>query len=70
MITAAYTGLRWGELAGLQWIRTHLDSNPCIVLDPEFGALHEVGGQKLELGPPKTPASARDFHLPPFPFAS
>jgi integrase len=65
-ITAAYTGMRWGELAGLQWIRTHLDDTPRIEVDPGFGALHEVRGHKLELGPPKTPASARKVHLPPF----
>ncbi|MCX2951361.1 hypothetical protein ORI60_23765, partial [Lentzea sp. NEAU-D7] len=58
-----YTGLRWGELTGLQWIRTHLDSNPRITVDPEFGALHEIGGRKPTLGPPKTPSSARDVHL-------
>lgn len=65
-ITAAYTGMRWGELAGLQWSRTHLGENPRIVVDPEVGALHEVRGHKLKLGPPKTPASARTVHLPPF----
>jgi integrase len=64
-ITAAYTGLRWGELAGLQWIRTYLDDDPRIEIDPKFGALHEVRG-RLELGPPKTPASVRTVHLPPF----
>lgn len=31
----------------------------------EFGALHEVRG-RLELGPPKTPASVRTVHLSPF----
>ncbi|MET9232216.1 tyrosine-type recombinase/integrase [Lentzea sp. NPDC003310] len=65
-ITAAYTGLRWGELAGLQWIRTYLDANPRVVVDPVFGALHDVHGQALFLGAPKTPASAREVHLPPF----
>ncbi|MFD4636992.1 tyrosine-type recombinase/integrase [Lentzea sp. NPDC058436] len=65
-ITAAYTGLRWGELAGLQWTRTYLDANPRIVVDPVFGALHDVSGQALFLGSPKTPASAREVHLPPF----
>ena len=65
-ITDAYTGLRWGELAGLQWIRTYLDDDtPHIDIDPKFGALHEVRG-RLELGPPKTPASVRTVHLPPF----
>ncbi|MGH3783536.1 MAG: tyrosine-type recombinase/integrase [Pseudonocardiaceae bacterium] len=64
MITAAWTGARWGELAGLQRINTHLDDGK-IVVDPEIGALHEVDG-KLELGPPKTAESARDITLPPF----
>lgn len=64
-ITDAYTGLRWGEIAGLQWIRTYLDDTPHIDIDPKFGALHEVRG-RLELGPPKTPASVRTVHLPPF----
>ncbi|HEY4452725.1 MAG TPA: hypothetical protein VGN81_00305 [Pseudonocardiaceae bacterium] len=64
-ITDAYTGLRWGELAGLRWIRTYLDDDPRIEIDPKFGALHEVRG-RLELGPPKTPASVRTVHLPPF----
>lgn len=64
-ITDAYTGLRWGELAGLQWIRTYLDDDPRIEIDPDFGALHEVLG-RWELGPPKTPASVRTVHLPPF----
>jgi integrase len=63
--TDAYTGLRWGELAGLQWIRTYLDEDPRIEVDPKFGALHEVQGH-LILGPPKTPASVRTVHLPPF----
>lgn len=64
MITAAWTGARWGELAGLQRINTHLDHGK-IVIDPEIGALHEVNGT-LELGPPKTDESARDITLPPF----
>ncbi|MCK2243736.1 MULTISPECIES: hypothetical protein [unclassified Crossiella] len=64
-VTDAYTGLRRGELAGLQWIRTYLDENPRIVVDPQFGALHELNG-KLVLGPPKTPANARTVHMPPF----
>lgn len=35
-------------------------------MDPEFGALHQVREYKTVLGPPKTPASARNVHLPPF----
>ena len=64
IITAAYTGLRWGELAGLQWDRVDLDRGE-IVVDPHVGALHEISG-RLELGPPKTPASVRTIHLAPF----
>jgi integrase len=64
VITAAYTGMRWGELTGLARTHTHLDDG-LVRVDPEVGALHEVGG-RLGLGPPKTPDSARDIHLPPF----
>jgi integrase len=64
VVTAAYTGMRWGELAGLARANTHLDHG-LLRVDPKNGALHEVGGQ-LYLGPPKTPDSARDIHLPPF----
>ncbi len=65
MVMAAYTGMRWGELAGLQWPRTELDAGLATV-DGKDGALHEVGGT-LSLGPPKTKAGARVVHLPPFP---
>ncbi|MEY8041209.1 tyrosine-type recombinase/integrase [Saccharopolyspora cebuensis] len=65
IITAAYTGMRWGELAGLQWHNVTLDGAATITIDKDKGALHEIGG-RLELGPPKTPASARTLHLPPF----
>jgi integrase len=64
VITAAYTGMRWGELTGLARTNTLLDDG-LLRVDPEVGALHEVGGT-LVLGPPKTPDSARDVHLPPF----
>jgi len=64
VVTAAYTGMRWGELAGLARTNTHLDDG-LLRIDPKLGALHEVNGQ-LYLGPPKTPDSARDTHLPPF----
>ena len=64
MIMAAYGGMRWGELAGLQWRRVDLDSGQLSV-DGKDGALHEVGGT-LSLGPPKTKASVRTVHLPPF----
>ncbi|WP_033440857.1 tyrosine-type recombinase/integrase [Saccharothrix sp. NRRL B-16314] len=64
MLTAAWTGARWGELAGLQRHNTHLDDGR-IVIDPDIGALHEINGH-FELGPPKTAESARTITLPPF----
>lgn len=59
-----YTGMRWGELAGLRRPYCNLDQAR-IHIDPDTGALHEVGG-RLSLGPPKTPAAVRDILLPPF----
>ena len=56
--------MRWGELAGLQWRRVDLDSGQ-LTVDGKDGALHEVGST-LALGPPKTKASVRTVHLPPF----
>ncbi|OLB81920.1 MAG: site-specific integrase [Actinobacteria bacterium 13_2_20CM_2_71_6] len=64
IITAAYTGMRWGELAGLRRSNCKLDDGR-IYIDSDDGALHEVGGH-LELGPPKTPAAVRDILLPRF----
>lgn len=67
MITAAWTGARWGELTGLHRDHTHLppDGTGYLIIDPRVGALHEVDGQ-LFLGPPKTAESARTIALPPF----
>ncbi|MFC7482936.1 tyrosine recombinase XerC [Luedemannella flava] len=62
VITAAYTGMRWGELAGLARTNTHLGTG-LIRVHPDVGALHEVAGN-LYLGPPKTTTSARDIPLP------
>src|SRR5206468_169394 len=57
VITAAWTGCRWGELAGLH--RDNVDlRRGVIVIDPLVGALHESGSMRW-LGPPKTRASAR-----------
>jgi integrase len=64
IISAAYTGARWGELTGLQRHNIHLHDG-CFVIDPDIGALHEIGST-LQLGPPKTNASARTVTLPPF----
>lgn len=64
IITATYTGMRWGELAGLA--RDHVDlHHASIHVDPDIGALHEVDGN-LFLGPPKTRDCVRDIRLPPF----
>ncbi|BBG02797.1 integrase [Pseudonocardia autotrophica] len=69
IVTAGWTGARWGELTGLQRHNLHLDptgdTTSYLVIDPDIGALHEVGN-RLFLGPPKTPESARTIALPPF----
>lgn len=73
VITAAYTGMRWGELAGLHRRNVVLDppargaaaAMPHLRVDELEGALHEVGG-RLSIGTPKTVSSARIVALPPF----
>ena len=64
VITAAYTGMRFGELAALQ--RSNVD-RACrwVYVDAQIGALKEVGGHPV-LGPPKTAAGVRTVALPPF----
>jgi integrase len=64
VITTAWTGCRWGEMAGLQRDQVDLDRGT-ITIDPDIGTLHE-SAHRLWLGPPKTPASARTIPLPPF----
>lgn len=64
IVTAAWTGARWGELVGLQRCNTHLERGE-IVIDPDIGSLHE-SSRGLELGPPKTAESARTISLPAF----
>jgi hypothetical protein len=64
VIMTAWTGCRWGEMAGLQRDRVDLRSG-VITIDPEVGCLHE-SAHGLWLGPPKTPSSARTIQLPPF----
>jgi integrase len=68
IVTAGWTGARWGELLGLQRHNLHLDldrGQGWMVIDPERGALHEVNGQ-FSLGRPKTAHSARTVELPAF----
>ena len=64
IITAAWTGMRWGEIAGLQRRNLHL-AHGYLTVDRHVGALHE-SGPRLWLGPPKTSASIRLVTLPPF----
>lgn len=65
IITAAWTGARWGELTGLHRANLHLDDH-AFVIDPDVGSLHEGAHGQLWLGPPKNPGSARRITLPPF----
>ncbi|XRQ09237.1 hypothetical protein ACN3XK_74370 [Actinomadura welshii] len=64
VITAAFTGMRWGEITGLAKHHCHPEQL-YLQIDPETGALHEVRGA-LWLGPPKTETAARPIDLPPF----
>lgn len=64
VITAAWTGMRWGELAGLARGNCRTGEG-YLVIDPDVGSLHEVGA-RLWLGPPKSPAAARRIDLPAF----
>src|SRR2546430_7380499 len=63
VLTAAYTGMCWGGLSGLDRANLTLEYG-AIYVHPDVGVLHEVGG-KMFLGPPKTPDSVRDIDLPP-----
>ncbi len=63
IITAAYTGMRWGELAGLH--RDNVDLTCGRLHITANGALHEVNGH-FSLGHPKTLASVRSVAIPPF----
>ncbi|MGW4214800.1 tyrosine-type recombinase/integrase [Lentzea sp. NPDC004789] len=64
IITAAWTGCRWGELTGLRRDNVDLDRG-VLIIDPRTGALHESAHTRW-LGSPKTPSSARTITLPPF----
>ncbi|MCX5535775.1 tyrosine-type recombinase/integrase [Streptomyces sp. NBC_00006] len=64
IITAAYTGMRWGELAALRR-PAHDPQAATLTVHAEHGNLHEVNGHH-SLGTPKTAASVRTVTLPPF----
>jgi len=57
---AAYTGLRWGELAGLQIPNIDIDRRRLTVAT----SLIEASGQRPVLGSPKSAASERTITLP------
>jgi len=59
-ITAAYTGRRWGELAGLRVSDLDLQRGRLAVRS----TLVEATGQAPQLGPPKSKASERSIALP------
>ncbi len=61
-IMAAYTGMRWGELAGLQLSDLDLGRRRLTVRR----TLVEATGQPPQLGPPKSKASERSIALPRF----
>jgi integrase len=66
VITAAYTGMRWGEVAALAWHNVLLDQEiPAIVIDAAEGNLRELRG-RVWLDEPKTENSVRTVPLPPF----
>lgn len=61
VLTAAFTGLRWGELAGLKRERVDLLRPSVTVIEQ----LNEVNG-RLGFGPPKTAAGRRAVTVPAF----
>jgi integrase len=61
VVTAAYTGLRWGELAGLKLTRVDFLRRKIDVAE----ILTEVDGA-LTFGPPKTAKSRARVSFPPF----
>ena len=61
VFAAAYTGLRWGELAGLRRCDVDLERN-LVTVTRKLG---EVNGQ-LSFSPPKTAAGRRTIGMPSF----
>ena len=61
VLTAGYTGMRWGELAGLRPAGVNLLRRHLRITEQ----LTEVAG-RFAWGPPKTAAGVRTVSLPPF----
>jgi integrase len=61
ILAAAYSGLRWGELAGLRRCDVDLEAGTIQVVRK----LEEVNG-RLSYGPPKTAAGSRTVGIPSF----
>jgi integrase len=53
IVTAAWTGVRWGEIAALQRDNTHLEDG---VIVPIIGAMIELGSNSDRPRPPSRPA--------------
>lgn len=71
VLATAFTGMRWGEAAGMRrrflFLQPAADGEPACgwyEIDKKVGALKERRG-KLSFGPPKT-REARTIQLPPF----
>lgn len=64
IVMAAWTGTRWGELAGLQRTNVHLGEG-CVRVDAVMGVLYE-SAHRVWLGSPARAAAARWIALPPF----
>ncbi|MGW4115853.1 tyrosine-type recombinase/integrase [Actinosynnema sp. NPDC004786] len=64
-VSGGHNGVH-GPAVGRAGRRARVDlARRVITIEPDKGALHEVGG-RLEPGPPKSKAGVRTVHLPPF----
>lgn len=67
VLTAAFTGMRWGEVAGMRRSFLHLpeDAVAEYEIDEKVGAMHEDDKSILTFGPPKN-RIGRTIELPEF----
>lgn len=67
ILTAAFTGMRWGEVAGMRqsFLSIEGDDVPYYDIDEKLGALHEDDKGILTFGPPKN-RIGRTIELPDF----